>query len=212
MKDIQPERRNKLRKLAARRQFDVQIILENVRDLHNVGAVLRTCDAVGIPAIHMILDSGFKKSKLRMGKNTSAGARRWVDAYLHEDIESCLGALRTDRIQILGTAITPDAKSIYDIDFTIPTMLVFGNERDGLSDEALKLIDQSIAIPQQGMVQSLNISVACAVTLYELMRQRLQHGMYADAFTTSAQEELFNRFLEEHKKRNFGHVKKWPSQ
>ncbi len=204
-----PERKKQLSKLAGNRQLDLCVVLENVRDLHNVGAVLRTCDAVGVPEVHMVMSTDFKKSKIRMGKQTSAGARRWVDTFLHLTINDCLTDLGIADRQILGTALDDEAVSIHDIDFTQPTVIVFGNERDGLSAEARELIDQPIIIPQKGMVQSLNISVACAVTLYEIMRQRIAQNMY-DATTLSPdQQKLLDRYHNEHKRKDYGEVDLW---
>ncbi len=190
-----PERKKRIEYIASKRQPDVNVVLEHVRDLHNVGAVIRTCDAVGIHAVHMILDPEYRPSKKKIGKHTSAGARKWVSAHEYTDIELCIMALKREGMQILGTTLASDAKDIYDIDFTIPTTIIFGNERFGLSEKATSLIDQAIVIPQVGMVQSLNISVACAVTLYELYRQRMSAGLYNRPLTNKISKQFYNLYI-----------------
>lgn len=201
-----PQREKQLVELAANRQPDVHVVLENVQDPHNVGAVMRTCDAVGVPEVHMTILHGFKKSRLRMGKQTSAGARKWVQTYMHENIEKCIERLHSDGVQIVGTALSDEAVSIYEVDFTQPTIVIFGNEQKGLSGDAMDLIDTQIMIPQKGMVQSLNISVACAVTLYEMMRQRRQAGLYGRKDLTKKQKELLEYYKEHHNSRFPGEV------
>ena len=203
---MRPEREIQLTQLASNRQADVHVILENVQDPHNVGAVMRTCDAVGVPEVHMTMLHGFKKSRLRMGKHTSAGARKWVETYLHEDIKSCLERIDTKGAQIIGTALAEDSVSLYDIDFSKPSIFIFGNENHGLSDAALESTDIRMTIPQKGMVQSLNISVACAVTLYEMMRQRLVAGMYGREKLTISQQRLLEHYFEHHNKAHPGQV------
>lgn len=189
-----PARLEKLKIVAQNRQRDVHIVLENVCDLHNVGAVMRTCDAVGIPEVRLVLDENFKRTKKRIGKKTSSGARKWVDAFEYETIASSLREFKNQDYQILGTALTDEAVSMYEVDFSKPTVIVFGNEKKGLSQEAKDLIDQAIIIPQKGLVQSLNISVACAVTLYELCRQRKVAGLYG----RNLDDEQTQSFLEKY--------------
>lgn len=201
-----PERHKHLMTLARNRQPDVSVILENVHDLHNVGAVMRTCDATGVDAVNMILADVYTKSKKQIGKYTSSGARKWVEAFEYPNINSAVQNLRTEGVQILGTMLADNAVSLYEIDFTKPTMIIFGNEKRGLSTEAQALIDQPIMIPQYGLVQSLNISVACAVTLYEMMRQRQAAGLYERLEDNVVTIEYYEKYVEMMKRKYYGVV------
>jgi tRNA (guanosine-2'-O-)-methyltransferase len=158
-----------------RRQPDLHLVLENVHDPHNVSAVLRTCDAVGVGTVHLVYTY---ESFPKIGKTSSASAWKWVSTVRHDSIEACYATLRAEGCTIFATDLSDRAESIFDIDMSAKVALVFGNEHRGISEEASRLADGNILIPMVGLIQSLNISVACAVTLYEAMRQRMVRGMY----------------------------------
>ncbi|CAN5724285.1 tRNA (guanosine(18)-2'-O)-methyltransferase TrmH [soil metagenome] len=159
------------------RQPDLAVVLENVHDLHNVSAVMRTCDAVGIQTLHLINSyDGLPENEL--ARRVSAGTAKWLDCVRWQSVEDCYGSLRDEGMRVLATALTETAHSIFEQDFSQPAAVVFGNEMRGLSDEAISQADGGVYIPMVGMVQSLNISVSCAVTLYEVHRQRLAAGAY----------------------------------
>jgi tRNA (guanosine-2'-O-)-methyltransferase len=160
----------------AHRQYDFTVVLENVHDEHNVAAVLRSCDAVGIDEVHLVYHSG--QVLPVFGKKTSGGARKWVRQTKHDSVEDCFAMLKSKGFNIYSTRLDESAVSLYDVEMTRPTALVFGNEHSGVSDHAVALSDGTIMIPQVGMVQSLNISVACAVSVFEVARQRRGAGMY----------------------------------
>jgi tRNA (guanosine-2'-O-)-methyltransferase len=107
----------------------------------------------------------------------------------HTSISECYSELRKQNFRIYTTHLSATAQSIYDVDFTKPTAIVFGNEHSGVSAEALDTADSNILIPQVGMVRSLNISVACAVTLFEAMRQRRERGMYNESALSAEEQE-----------------------
>lgn len=159
-----------------KRQPDLTVLLENVFDPHNIAAVLRTCDAVGIVEAFAITDR--IPHRKAWGFRSSRSASKWVKLHYFEDRETCLTQIRARYDRVLGAAIGADIPSIYDATFTGSAALVFGNEKYGLSPEMMEACDGFFHIPQQGMIHSLNISVACAVTLYEAMRQRSLAGMY----------------------------------
>ena len=166
------------------------MIMEHVHDPHNISAVMRSCDAVGIAEIYVIPE--LAEREYRFGNRSSASALKWVETHTFEDVESCYAAVREKYSQILTTHLSKDAKSIYDADLSGSLALVFGNEKYGVTEKAVELADGNLIIPQVGMIQSLNISVACAVTLYETYRQRSVKGLYDQATLTSAQEaEMF---------------------
>jgi tRNA (guanosine-2'-O-)-methyltransferase len=131
-------------------------------------------------------------------RSSSGSARKWIDVTHHESVDACYEVLRGQGMLVLAAALTDDSSVIYDLELTSPLALVFGNEHRGVSDEALTLSDGSFVIPMMGMVESLNISVACAVSLYEAMRQRRQAGMYG---SSRLSEPELARFGEEWLKR-----------
>ena len=173
---LSDERAEKIYACISRRQPSLTIVLENVHDSHNVSAVLRSCDAIGIIDVHLVYHSG--QSFPELGEKSSASARKWVLTHKHGSIDACYDILRSQGKRILTTSMSNEAVSLYSVDFTEPIAIVFGNEHAGVSDDAIAKADGNMLIPQVGMIQSLNISVACAVTLYEAFRQRSQKGMY----------------------------------
>lgn len=174
---MNPKREEKFKRVIQKRQPNFSVILENVHDAHNIGAVLRTCDSVGIMEVY-ILYTTEEPRKLTLGKRTSAGARKWVDTYLYDNAEECFAAVRAKYDKVYCTHLDEKGTSVYELDLCESVALVFGNEKDGISQEVLDLSDGNFIIPQVGMVESLNISVACAVSLYEGLRQRKVAGMY----------------------------------
>lgn len=187
-----PRRQERVRGVLSRRQPDLTLVLENVHDPHNVSAVLRTCDAVGILAVHAVYTIEAPPNTL-FARQTSASAAKWVTVKQHDSINACYGELRQSGMTILATALAPGANVIYDMDLASPVALVFGNEMRGVSKLALERADGAISIPMVGMVQSLNISVACAVCLYEALRQRRASGAYDQSRLSTGDREALER-------------------
>jgi tRNA (guanosine-2'-O-)-methyltransferase len=171
-----PERKEKLTTVLSKRQPDLTVVLENVFDPHNISAVMRTCDAVGIQEIY-ILNTKIPRHK-KWGAKSSSSAAKWLTIHQFDNAEECFIALRKRYSLILTTHLSSDAVSLYDINMAQPIALVFGNEHSGVSDEIRALADGNFIIPQMGIIRSLNISVACAVTLYEAFRQKDAAGHY----------------------------------
>lgn len=189
----------KIREVARTRQNTLAVILENVHDLHNLGAVMRTADSVGVREIYVVYsDPNITPKKVKLGKRTSAGTRRWLDVYFYEDLDKCMEDVRNKYDRIYATHLEKNAVSVYELDLSAKVALLFGNEKDGVTEAALKKCDGNFIIPQLGMAQSLNISVAAAVTLYEAYRQRKAKGMYDENVpqTSSEQESLYEVYLE----------------
>ncbi len=180
-----PERGEKITRVLERKQPTLTVVLENVHDPHNVSAVLRSCDAVGVVDVYLIYN-GYQEFPA-LGEKSSASARKWVDCQIFSTPEECFAAVRTTGRKIYTTHLVSDAMSLYTLDLTEPVALVFGNEHGGVSNEALALADGNFLIPQVGMIQSLNISVACAVALFEASRQRRAKGMYDAVQFTEAE-------------------------
>ncbi len=181
-------RRQRIADVLRRRQPDLTLILENVHDPHNVSSVLRTCDAVGILGVHLIY-SLEEPPAGAFARTTSASAAKWIETTRHTSVEECYGTLRQQGFTILATAFETGARDLYDLDLRQPTAIAFGNEMRGLTVEAIAQADGHVVLPMLGMVQSLNISVACAVTLYEALRQRREAGDYATAKLAEAERE-----------------------
>lgn len=174
-----PERINKINTMLDKRQPDLTVVLENVHDEHNVSAVLRSCDAVGVVEVCLVYYGGQEFPTLN--EKTSASGRKWVKQRRFTDIADCYLHLRNEGKKIYSTGMNRDSVSLYSLELTTPVALVFGNEHKGVSSEAINQADGNFLIPQVGMIQSLNISVACAVALYEAYRQREAAGLYTEA-------------------------------
>lgn len=171
-----PERKDKLESVLGKRQNDITVVLENVFDPHNISAVMRTCDAVGVQDIY-ILNTKIARHK-KWGARSSSSAAKWLTVHQFENAEECFADLRKHYSTILTTHLGSDAVTLYEMDLAQSIALVFGNEHSGVSDEIRALADGNFIIPQVGIIQSLNISVACAVTLYEAFRQKSIAGHY----------------------------------
>lgn len=174
---MNPERELKIRQAIKNRQGSIAVVLDNVHDPHNIFAVLRTCDAVGVQNVYVI-NPRFSKDLQKQSKQSSSGALKWVSMHQFESTTECMQLVQQQYSQIWATHLSAEAKTLYDVDFTGSVALVFGNEHKGVSEQCLSHCTGNFIIPQVGMVQSLNISVACAVSLYEAFRQRKNAGYY----------------------------------
>ncbi|WP_276502704.1 TrmH family RNA methyltransferase [Terrimonas pollutisoli] len=187
-----PQRMEKLTAVLNKRQDDITIVLENVFDPHNISAVMRTCDAVGIQEL-FILNTRIPRHK-KWGFKSSSSAKKWLTVHQYENAGECFSSLRKRYSSILTTHLSDDAVSLYQVDFTKSIALVFGNEHNGVSEEIRAMADGSFVIPQAGIIQSLNISVACAVSLYEAFRQKSLAGHYDQR---KLDEARYNELLNE---------------
>lgn len=183
------ERYNRIQQVLKSRQADLTFCLEEVHKPNNVSAVIRTADATGIHKIHAVWPND-----MRTLSHTSAGARNWVEVETHDSIGKAVTELKEQGMQVLVTNLSDSAVDFRDIDYTKPTAIILGSEKIGASEEAKQLADQDIIIPMIGMVQSLNVSVASAVIMYEAQRQRQAAGMY-DNQVSKLPEETIHRIL-----------------
>jgi tRNA (guanosine-2'-O-)-methyltransferase len=171
-----PQRYNRLTSVLNHRQPDLTVILENVFDPHNVSAVMRTCDAVGIQDV-FILNDRIPPHK-KWGYRSSSTAAEWLTVHQFTDAESCFAEVRKKYQKIYTSHLGEKSVDVYSVDLTESIALVFGNETFGVSEDIRKYSDGDFIIPQMGIIKSLNISVACAVTLYEAFRQKKEKGHY----------------------------------
>lgn len=169
---VTKERYQRVSAMLARRQPDLSVLAENVHKPHNLSAILRSCDAVGIPTVHAVNPTG----GVPTFNETSASADKWVGLRVHASLLDAKAAIGD--LQLLAAHFSATAKDYRDVDYTKPTCVLMGNEKRGVSAEAAGLADAHIVIPMLGMVQSLNVSVATAVILFEAQRQRLEAGFY----------------------------------
>ena len=171
-----PERTERLETVLSKRQPDLTVLLENVFDPHNISAVMRTCDAVGIQEIY-ILNHKIPPHR-KWGAKSSSSAAKWLTIHQFTDVAECFEALRKNYQKIYTTHLSSDAVSLHELNLTESVALVFGNEHSGVSEEIIAMADGNFIIPQVGIIKSLNISVACAVSLYEAYRQKNNAGHY----------------------------------
>jgi tRNA (guanosine-2'-O-)-methyltransferase len=199
-----PQRIKKLKDVISRRQKDLTVILENVIDAHNIAAILRSCDSVGINEVYLIFTDEVHYCKLgpvnpnpmsilrtiNRRKKSSGHAKKWIDLHYFETTEACFDVIRTKYDAIYTTHLSEEATDLHSMDFTKSMALVFGNEQSGLSQTAVTLSDGNFIVPQMGMTRSLNISVACAISLYEAYRQRKQAKMYDNPSFSNAEQAV----------------------
>ncbi len=171
-----PERNERLTAVLHKRQPDLTIVLENVFDPHNISAVMRTADAVGIQDI-FILNNKIPPHR-KWGAKSSSSAAKWLTIHQYTNADECFAELRKRYKKIYTTHLSTDAVGLHQLNLTESVALIFGNEHSGVSDEIISMADGNFIIPQVGIIKSLNISVACAVTLYEAFRQKSNAGHY----------------------------------
>jgi tRNA (guanosine-2'-O-)-methyltransferase len=172
---LTPERFARIKVVLDRRQPDLTVVMDRVHKPHNLSAIVRSCDAVGVLEAHAV-PAG---APLELPAASSAGASKWVRVRRHHDILAAIHALRATGHRLYAAHPTAGARDFRAPDYTKPTAFLLGSELRGLGDDALALADEAIVIPMAGMVRSLNVSVATALLLFEAQRQRAAAGMYA---------------------------------
>jgi tRNA (guanosine-2'-O-)-methyltransferase len=167
-----PRRFERLRTVLDRRMADLTVLVEQVEKPHNLSAILRTCDAVGVLEAHAVCRHGRPPTF----NSTAQGSQKWVPLHGHASITAAMTTLKEQGFRLVGTHLGVEAIDYGAADYTGPTAFVLGAEKWGLSVEAAALVDQPVFIPMRGMVQSLNVSVAAATLLFEASRQRRAAG------------------------------------
>ncbi|MFA5556311.1 MAG: RNA methyltransferase [Flavobacteriaceae bacterium] len=166
---ITAERKQKFIDILQYRSKHFTVVIEDVYQLHNTSAVMRSCEVFGVQQLHVI-EQRFGK---QIDKQIAMGAQKWVDIIRHQDSLSCIDSLRQKGYQIIAT--TPHNDSVYleDFDISKPSTIFFGTEKKGLSDDVLHNADGFLKIPMIGFTESLNVSVSAAIIIQNLM-QRLR--------------------------------------
>ena len=170
-----PERFQKIKDILNKRQPDLTVVLDNVHKPHNLAAIIRSCDAVGISDIYGISSN---EQKVGINLKSASGSNHWVNLHIHHSVPNVISELKQSGFSIYAANGSAKAIDYRKVDYTKPSVIVLGAELDGISPETLDVVDEEIIIPMQGMVESLNVSVANAVILFEAQRQRLQAGLY----------------------------------
>ncbi|MFA6099258.1 MAG: RNA methyltransferase [Patescibacteria group bacterium] len=166
------DRPARIEHVKAQRWKDLELVLEQIDDPHNIGAILRTCDAVGIQTVHLVYENS-KPPRMAELSFSAMSALKWLDIKKWQNVDECLADLKKRHLKIKVTVLAPEGKPQWDIDWREPSAIVMGNESLGISPAFLKAADAIVAIPMRGFVQSLNVSVAAAVVMEEALRQRL---------------------------------------
>ena len=170
-----PERYQRLKQALRERQHDLTVLADGICKDHNISAIMRTCDAAGVAGIHAVSPDG----KFRRHHMVAGGSKRWVRVSLHESSLEACAALRGRGLRLVAAHSGPKAIDYRKIDYTRPTAIVLGAELTGPTPETLGEAEAAVAIPMHGLVESLNVSVAAAVILFEAERQRRAAGLYA---------------------------------
>ena len=183
-----PERIARLREVLARRQPDLTVVTDYVHKGRNLSAIVRNCDAVGINTMHAMVPA----DEYRAFRGTAKGSHQWVNVHRYDSIAEALAPLKQQGFQIVAANLSPRAVDFRDIDYTKPTAIVMGAEREGVSDDGIALTDYEITVPMLGMVESFNVSVAAGIILSEASYQRQRAGMYDESrMPTEEMEKLF---------------------
>ena len=169
-----PEREARIAAVMARRQRSLQVIVENVDDPHNLGAILRSCDAVGVGTVHLLYTNGKPPRMAELRTKAAASAAKWLDIKSWTTVAECIQDVRaTNPSSIYVATLSPDGRAPWDLDLAAPCTIAVGNEHDGPSAALVAAADGIVTIPMQGFVESFNVSVATAICLADAMRQRL---------------------------------------
>jgi len=184
----------RLLKVLNKRQPDLVVVLENIKNPHNISAILRSCDAFGVQNVYVIREG----RSIGVSKTVASGSHKWLDIHLFEDTSQCLSLLKKEGFTILTTHLGEKATDIREVDLTKKVAIVIGSELEGVSDEALKFSDENIVIPIVGFVQSFNVSVATALILYEAFRQRDSKGYFSKPrMPKNVKRQILKRWLQE---------------
>ncbi len=160
------ERRKDLfKKVLAQRTRHFTVVTEDVYQLHNTSAVMRTCDIFGIQDLHVVEELESK----RIDKEIAMGAQKWVNLYRYDTIKDCISEMKKKGYQVIATTPHNDSSLLQDFDVTKKSAFFFGKENDGLSDVVMQQADAFLKIPMYGFTESLNISVSAAIILQHVV-------------------------------------------
>ena len=172
--NVTPKRYQKILSVLYKRQADLTVVVDRLHIGRNLAAIRRTCDAMGVGTLHAVVPEGFQQKRFA---GTTMGSHKWVELCRHRTTLEAFSVIREEGMQILAADVSASALDYRSVDFTRPTAIIMGAEVDGVSQEAQAMADGFLSLPMLGMVESFNVSVACALVLSEAMRQRREKGM-----------------------------------
>ena len=184
---VSEERLNKMKNILFTRQNTLRVFMDYVFSTHNLSAIVRTCDAVNVGKLYYR-----HQKKVKLNNDITMGSHKWIFHEYVNDIENFYQKIKSRGFQVVVTLLDQDTIDFREVDYTKPTLIVLGNEVEGASEISIKYADKKVIIPMYGMSQSLNVSVANAIILYEAQRQRVLKGMYDKA---SLPQEIIEKTL-----------------
>lgn len=189
---VLPPRKQRIDEVLRHRTRSLAVVLDRLEDSFNMAAVLRTSEALGVQDVHVIKnpDVGFKPNQ-----RVTQGCDKWLDVHRHDSAAQARAALKAAGYRIAVSAVTPDAVSLFDLDFTPKTALVFGNERFGVSADVLAMADTVFWLPMHGFTRSLNISAAVSASLTRAVSWRKERLGVEGDLAPEELEALRARFL-----------------
>ncbi len=191
MDELSAHRRQRVVDVAAARLKGITVVMENLVDAHNASAVLRTCEGLGVDALHVVE----QPNKWEKNKAISRSADDWISVHKYDGLARCLGDLQAQGFTLYAADVGAGCVSVADIDVDVPVCLVFGSEHSGLSKRAKALVDQRFTIPMHGMVESFNVSVSAAVALWEVTSRRRRNLGRASDLSLDEQTARAMKFL-----------------
>ena len=187
-----PRRYERLKSVLNKRMSNLTVLIENVEKPHNLSAIIRSCDAVGVLEAHAI----FNKEKYLTFNSTAQGSQKWVQINQYKDTTEAIKILKDKGFNLYGTNLNPKSIDYRECNFNGPTAFVLGAEKWGISEEASSLMDVHIHIPMRGMVESLNVSVAASTLLFEAIRQRQAANLIPESGEGMSTEIYNNKLFE----------------
>jgi len=185
-------RKERIEEVLANRTRTLTVVLDRLEDTFNISAVIRNCEAMGLQELHLIPHPQFPFTP---NPNVTKGSEKWIDLVRHEDFASCREHLKARGFTLLASEIRKDATSLFDIRFDQKIALIFGNEREGVSPEALAGCDGMFWIPMRGFIQSLNVSASVCASITRAVAWRDEHLGRSGDLTPEDAEGLRSRFL-----------------
>ena len=192
---INPERKQRIEEILSQKQPTLEVMLDNVSSSQNISAIIRSCDGVGVLNFYY---SNHEDLDLCIHKTITQGTHRWMnrERVAFNNRVEFLEAKQKEGFQVVATHLTEKSVSFSKVDYTKPTIIIMGNEKDGVSQEVVSIADSVVIIPMRGMAQSLNVSVATALILYESGRQREEAGLYdTPQLTHKKREEIMSDWI-----------------
>ena len=199
-----PPRREKVDAVVAHRLRGLTVVLDQLEDTFNMAAVLRSCEAFGLQDVHVVENPDVPFAP---HDRVTQGCDKWLDVHRHRSFAACARALRASGFRICVSAVREDARSVFEMEFDRPLALVFGNERIGVTPDALAAADEAFWIPMRGFTRSLNVSAAVSATLSRAIGWRLARGKEGGDLPAADARTLRDRFYAlsvKQRKRLFG--------